>query len=64
MYSENQRFKTTKLMVLFASLLVMFAFMATMAYSEGSVGVGTSVNPWMARYPSAAGTVRNGEGRH
>ena len=41
MYSENH-FKTTKLMFLGASLLVIFAFMATMAYSEGSVGVGFS----------------------
>jgi hypothetical protein len=41
MYSENH-FKTTKLMFLCASLLVMLAFTAMMAHSEGSVGVGFS----------------------
>ena len=41
MYSENH-LKTTKLMFLCASLLVMFAFTAMMAHSEGSIGVGFS----------------------
>ena len=38
MYSENSA-KITKLMLLFASLFVMFAFMAMMAHSEGSIGI-------------------------
>ena len=41
MYSENH-LKITKLMFLCASLLVMFAFTAMMAHSEGSVGIGFS----------------------
>ena len=41
MYSENH-LKITKLMFLCTSLLVMFAFAAMMAHSEGSVGVGFS----------------------
>ena len=41
MYSENH-LKITKLMFLCTSLLVMVAFVATMAHSEGSIGVGFS----------------------
>ena len=41
MYSENH-LKITKIMVLCASLLVMFAFTVMMAFSEGSIGVGFS----------------------